>query len=146
MPARRMPETVCPVCTSEVSCTARGKSARHARVQANRGRVSGRYAWSYGRRSGTFAWRYSRTGSPPGLSPEAALPSLRLGQSRKYIFAHTKQLLVVLRRGLQDWLRLEGSLAQYGRSGPPRPVDKNMCRDTRPIARTENIGWLVGGR
>ena len=42
--------------------------------------------------------------------------------------------------GLRDWSRLEGSLVQYSRSGTPRPVNKDACRDTRPTARTENIG------
>ena len=87
MPARRMSETVCPACTSAVSSLAqpRGESARHACVQAARGRVFGSYVRSYGRRSGTFARRYSRTGSPPRLSPETALRSvcLRRPRSRK---------------------------------------------------------------
>ena len=84
MPARKMPETVCPACTSAVSCLVPlgGKSARHASVQVTRGRVSGQYAQSYGHRSGAFAGRYSRTGSPPRLSSEAALRLACLGRPR----------------------------------------------------------------
>ena len=41
--------------------------------------------------------------------------------------------------GPVDWSRLEGSLAQYSRSGPSRPINKDACRDARPTARIENI-------
>ena len=142
MPARRVPETVCPPYTSAVSCLVPvgGGEILLARTRAGYPRYGIRavravlrspvrcflvevYAAAHDHRRGCprrlryvwHIWEDRGSAKMVGLRPH-------------------ETAFACIAPGLGDGSWLEGSLAQYSRSGPPKLVNKDACRYGRLTA------------